>query len=71
MQDRPMIRSVPVKRDTLEWVRTNRLSSYPLTGLARKVLQRLEVMDVQKVRLEGFAEEDKSEDDDPRLKLEW
>jgi A/G-specific adenine glycosylase len=56
MRDRAMIRSVPVAKDCLEWVRTKRLSAQPLTGLARKVLQRLEVMEVRTVRLEGIED---------------
>jgi A/G-specific adenine glycosylase len=37
------------REDMLEWVRTTRLAGQPLTGLARKVLQRLDVMEVRPV----------------------
>ena len=50
-QDRGLRRAVPAARTDLHWVRTSRLTSLPLTGLARKVLQRLDVMAVQPVRL--------------------
>jgi A/G-specific adenine glycosylase len=53
MRDRAMIRSVPVNQEALEWIRTNRLAAQPLTGLARKVLQRLDVMELRKIRVEG------------------
>jgi A/G-specific adenine glycosylase len=49
--DRGLRRSVPAARADLQWVRTSRLLSLPLTGLARKVLQRLDVMAVRPVRL--------------------
>ena len=49
--DRGLRRAVPAARADLQWVRTSRLLSLPLTGLARKVLQRLDVMTVRPVRL--------------------
>ena len=49
--DRALRRAVPAAKDDLHWVRTRRLGSIPLTGLARKILQRLDVMEVQPVRL--------------------
>ena len=49
--DRGLRRAVPAARADLQWVRTSRLLSLPLTGLARKVLQRLDVMAVRPVRL--------------------
>jgi A/G-specific adenine glycosylase len=49
--DRGLRRAVPAAKDDLEWVRTNRLGGMPLTGLARKVLQRLDVMAVKPVRM--------------------
>jgi A/G-specific adenine glycosylase len=49
--DRGLRRAVPAGKDDLEWVRTGRLGAMPLTGLARKVLQRLDVMAVRPVRL--------------------
>jgi A/G-specific adenine glycosylase len=54
-QDRALRRAVPASKDDLHWVRTRRLGSLPLTGLARKILQRLDVMEVQAVR---FPESD-------------
>jgi len=38
-------RAIPANAHHLHWVRTSRLSTIPLTGLARKVLHRLKVMD--------------------------
>jgi A/G-specific adenine glycosylase len=40
----PLRRAVPAAARDLHWVRTTRLPAVPLTGLARKVLQRLKVM---------------------------
>ncbi|HEY1742787.1 MAG TPA: A/G-specific adenine glycosylase [Granulicella sp.] len=50
-QDRGLRRSVPAAKTDLHWTRTSRLTSVPLTGLARKVLQRLDVMDVQPLQM--------------------
>jgi len=50
-QDRGLRRAVPTAKNDLHWVRTSKLGSLPLTGLARKVLQRLDVMEVKPVRL--------------------
>jgi A/G-specific adenine glycosylase len=50
-RDRGLRRAVPAARQDLRWVRTNRLAQEPLTGLARKVLQRLDVMAVKPLRL--------------------
>ena len=41
-----MRHAVPASNSDLHWVLTNRLGSLPLTGLARKALQRLDVMAV-------------------------
>jgi A/G-specific adenine glycosylase len=49
--DRGLRRAVPAAKGDLHWVRTNRLGSMPLTGLTRKVLQRLDVMAMKPVRL--------------------
>jgi A/G-specific adenine glycosylase len=38
--------AVPASNSDLHWTLTNRLASLPLTGLARKALQRLNVMAV-------------------------
>ena len=38
-------RAIPAAERDLHWVRTSRLASVPLTGLARKILQRLKVME--------------------------
>jgi A/G-specific adenine glycosylase len=48
-KDRKLRRAVPVVADVLQWVRTSKLGSLPLTGLARKSLQRLDVMAVRPV----------------------
>ena len=37
--------AIPANAHDLHWVRTSRLATIPLTGLARKVLHRLKVMD--------------------------
>jgi A/G-specific adenine glycosylase len=42
-------KEVTADAEALSWVRTSRLGTLPLTGLARKVLQRLGVMEVQGV----------------------
>lgn len=49
--DRALRRAVPAARTDLVWVRTSRLGQMALTGLARKILQRLDVMTVREVRL--------------------
>ncbi|HUZ94512.1 MAG TPA: A/G-specific adenine glycosylase [Edaphobacter sp.] len=58
-QDRGLRRAVPAAKGDLHWTRTNKLSSVPLTGLARKVLQRLDVMAVQPLQMpdEAITEE--------------
>jgi A/G-specific adenine glycosylase len=43
-QDRGLRRSIPAAKTDLHWMLTGRLNSLPLTGLARKILQRLDVM---------------------------
>jgi A/G-specific adenine glycosylase len=45
--DRELRRAVPAAKGDLHWVRTSRLGDVPLTGLARKALQRLDVMAVK------------------------
>jgi A/G-specific adenine glycosylase len=49
--DRALRRAIPAAKADLHWVRTNRLHSLPLTGLARKILQRLDVMETRPVTL--------------------
>ena len=49
LRDKALARTLAGKEAELEWVRTNRLSGQPLTGVARKALQRLDVMAVQPV----------------------
>jgi A/G-specific adenine glycosylase len=44
-------RAIPASKSDLHWVLTNRLGSLPLTGLARKALQRLDVMVVNLPKL--------------------
>jgi A/G-specific adenine glycosylase len=46
-QDRGLRRAVPAAKNDLRWIRTSRLAELPLTGLARKSLQRLDVMAVK------------------------
>jgi A/G-specific adenine glycosylase len=46
-RDRGLRRSVPASKEVLQWVRTRDLGDKPLTGLARKVLRRLDVMEVR------------------------
>lgn len=50
-QDRGLRRAVPAAKSDLHWTRTNTLAAVPLTGLARKVLQRLDVMAVQPLQI--------------------
>jgi A/G-specific adenine glycosylase len=45
--DRGLRRAIPAAKNDLRWVRTSRLAEFPLTGLARKSLQRLDVMAVK------------------------
>ena len=45
-QDNGLRRAIPASNSDLHWVLTSRLGSLPLTGLARKALQRLDVMAV-------------------------
>jgi A/G-specific adenine glycosylase len=53
LQDRGLRQSVPAAKGDLHWVLTKRLSSLPLTGLTRKVLQRLDVVPVNLATLPG------------------
>jgi A/G-specific adenine glycosylase len=46
---RSLRRQVPAALTDLEWVETTKLPQMPLTGLARKVLQRLDVMAVPRI----------------------
>ncbi len=50
-QDRGLRKAVPAAKTDLHWTRTSQLGSVPLTGLARKVLQRLGVMSVQSLQM--------------------
>jgi A/G-specific adenine glycosylase len=50
-QDRGLRRAVPAAKADLHWTRTSRLAALPLTGLARKILQRLDVMEIRMPRL--------------------
>ncbi len=49
--DRALRRAVPAAKGDLHWTRTSKLASVPLTGLARKALQRLDVMAVQPLQM--------------------
>lgn len=48
---RSLRRQIPAAPADLEWVETTRLAQIPLTGLARKVLQRLGVMTVPELMI--------------------
>jgi len=48
--DTTLRQAVPLAKEDLHWIRTTRLGTLPLTGLARKVLQRLDVMNVLPIR---------------------
>jgi A/G-specific adenine glycosylase len=50
-QDRELRRAVPAAKSDLHWTKTSKLASVPLTGLARKVLQRLDVMAMQPLQM--------------------
>ncbi len=52
-EDSGLRRAVPAANRDLHWVLTSRLSRLPLTGLARKALQRLDVMAVNLPKLPG------------------
>jgi A/G-specific adenine glycosylase len=55
--DKALRRAVPIAKADLHWVRTSTLSQLPLTGLCRKVLQRLDVMAVRPLRAPKGEEE--------------
>jgi A/G-specific adenine glycosylase len=50
-EDSGLRRAIPAANSDLHWVLTHRLGSLPLTGLARKTLQRLDVMTVNLPKL--------------------
>jgi A/G-specific adenine glycosylase len=47
----PLRRAIPKGSRDLKWTRISRLAGLPLTGLARKILHRLKVMDKPKIGL--------------------
>jgi A/G-specific adenine glycosylase len=47
----PLRRAIPKGSGDLHWVNVSRLPGLPLTGLARKILQRLHVMDTQRMNI--------------------
>jgi A/G-specific adenine glycosylase len=53
--DSGLRRAVPAAKSDLHWVLTSRLATLPLTGLARKALQRLDVMAVNLPKLPAEA----------------
>ena len=53
-RDKKMRRALLVEAESLDWFRTSRLQDQPLTGLARKALRRLTVMEVPQVQIEGM-----------------
>lgn len=48
--DRTLRKAIPLAKADLHWVNTSALGGVPLTGLARKVLQRLDVMAMKALR---------------------
>jgi A/G-specific adenine glycosylase len=48
----PLLEQLPAAKADLKWVATTKLSQQPLTGLARKALQRLNLMAVPQVTIE-------------------
>ena len=52
-EDSGLRRAIPASKSDLHWVLTKQLGSLPLTGLARKALQRLDVMAVKLPDLPG------------------
>ena len=44
LEDRTLRDAVPLAEEALSWVRQRQLTDLPLTGLTRKVLQRMGVM---------------------------
>jgi A/G-specific adenine glycosylase len=46
-----LVEQVPAAVDDLEWVPTSKLAQLPLTGLARKALQRLQMMSVPRLKM--------------------
>lgn len=56
-RDRALRRAVVAAKDDLHWTRTSKLGGVPLTGLARKALQRLDVMEVQPLQIDGDEEQ--------------
>ncbi len=55
--DSGLRRAIPASPNDLHWVLTKRLASLPLTGLARKALQRLDVMAVNLPSLPTTADD--------------
>jgi A/G-specific adenine glycosylase len=49
--ERSLVNQVPSSQQDLEWISTNKLAQLPLTGLTRKVLQRLKVMSLPRVMI--------------------
>jgi A/G-specific adenine glycosylase len=67
-KDRALRRAVPAAKADLHWVRTSRLLSLPLTGLARKILQRLDVMEVRPVQLPDLSQQSAPVTEEARMK---
>ena len=51
--ERSLLTEIPAAAATLRWLATQRLHAQPLTGLARKALQRLGLMPMMPVRVHG------------------
>jgi A/G-specific adenine glycosylase len=54
----PLIERILAAKGDLKWVSTTKLGQQPLTGLARKALQRLNLMAVPQVTIESLRLED-------------
>ena len=46
-----LVEQIPAAKEALEWITTGKLAQLPLTGLARKTLQRLQVMSAPRLKI--------------------
>lgn len=51
VEEHSLVEQIPAAKEDLEWVTTGKLAQLPLTGLARKTLQRLQVMSVPRLKI--------------------
>ena len=54
-EDSGLRRAIPAANSDLHWILTSRLGAMPLTGLTRKALQRLDVMEVSLPKLPALV----------------